>query len=99
MKAKPENHLFYRRIKPLLIRYLEQAERENGFIYHQTVADECPALDKTAEFGLARPEEFRLPPFNNVPFSLLIITYFLYIFLIITYLITYVIEFNIVFFL
>ncbi|VDM78389.1 unnamed protein product, partial [Strongylus vulgaris] len=36
-RIKPEEHLFFRKIKPLLLRHLEKAERENGFIYHQAV--------------------------------------------------------------
>uniref|UniRef100_A0A1I7XME8 BRO1 domain-containing protein n=1 Tax=Heterorhabditis bacteriophora TaxID=37862 RepID=A0A1I7XME8_HETBA len=34
-RIKPEGHLFFRKIEPLLNRHLEKAERENGFIYHQ----------------------------------------------------------------
>lgn len=37
-RIKPETHLFFRRIEPLLDRHLEKAERENGFIYHQKVS-------------------------------------------------------------
>ena len=35
--AKPEKHLFFRRLAPMLTRTLEKCERENGFIYHQKV--------------------------------------------------------------
>lgn len=59
--AKPEKHLFFRRIQPLLERHLEKAERENGFIYHQIVPEECPLLDENASFGLAKPEAFVYP--------------------------------------
>lgn len=32
MNAKPEKHLFFRRIKPILKRHMDKAERENGFM-------------------------------------------------------------------
>lgn len=59
--AKPATHLFFRRVEPLLKRHLEKAERENGFIYHQKVPDDCPSLEEKATFGLAQPEPFSLP--------------------------------------
>ncbi|KAK6056356.1 hypothetical protein COOONC_06138, partial [Cooperia oncophora] len=34
-RIKPLDHLFFRNVKPLLVRHLEKAQRENGFIYHQ----------------------------------------------------------------
>lgn len=60
-RVKPEEHLFFRNIKPLLIRHLEKAERENGFIYHQPVPDECPKLDLDPNYGVAKPEPFQYP--------------------------------------
>ncbi|EPB79425.1 BRO1 domain-containing protein BROX-like family protein [Ancylostoma ceylanicum] len=60
-RIKPEEHLFFRRIKPLLLRHLEKAERENGFIYHQPVPDECPQLDSDPNYGVAKPEPFEYP--------------------------------------
>uniref|UniRef100_A0A914CXJ7 BRO1 domain-containing protein n=1 Tax=Acrobeloides nanus TaxID=290746 RepID=A0A914CXJ7_9BILA len=59
--AKPEKHLFFRRIQPLLKRHLEKAERENGFIYHDKVPDECPLLDNSACYGLAKIDSFSYP--------------------------------------
>jgi hypothetical protein len=64
--ARPDSHLFFRRIEPLLQRHLDKAERENGFIYHQRVPDECPALPEKATFGLAKAEPFVLPPAASV---------------------------------
>ncbi|TKR88436.1 hypothetical protein L596_012683 [Steinernema carpocapsae] len=59
--ARPEQHLFFQRVIPLLNRHLEKAKRENGFIYHQKVPEVCPELDTNAQFGLAKPEPFNLP--------------------------------------
>jgi hypothetical protein len=60
--AKPENHLFFRRIEPILKRHLEKAERENSMIYHDSVPDACPALNAEAEFGITSTIEFYYPP-------------------------------------
>ncbi|KAK5976747.1 BRO1 domain-containing protein, partial [Trichostrongylus colubriformis] len=60
-RIKPQEHLFFRNIKPLLIRHLEKAERENGFIYHQPVPDECPQLDSNPNYGVAKAEPFLYP--------------------------------------
>lgn len=59
--AKPENHLFFRRIEPILKRHSEKAARENSMIYHETVPQECPALNAEAEFGLTSSIEFYYP--------------------------------------
>ncbi|KAE9553119.1 hypothetical protein FO519_003672 [Halicephalobus sp. NKZ332] len=59
--AKPENHIFFRRVKPLLERHMDKAERENGFIYHELVPEACPELVENASFGLAKPETFVYP--------------------------------------
>ncbi|CAD5225029.1 unnamed protein product [Bursaphelenchus okinawaensis] len=59
--AKPECHLFFRRIQPILDRHMDKAKRENGFIYHQSVPTDCPEFEVEAEFGLASPIEFKHP--------------------------------------
>ena len=63
--------MFFRKVEPLLRRHLEKAERENSFIYHQSVPDECPSLEKSVgaketSFGLVKPESFELPSFAEV---------------------------------
>uniref|UniRef100_A0A7E4V6Q0 BRO1 domain-containing protein n=1 Tax=Panagrellus redivivus TaxID=6233 RepID=A0A7E4V6Q0_PANRE len=63
--AKPESHLFFRRIQPLLERNLDKANRENSLIYHDRVPDEVPPLDQNASFGLATPLAFEYPPPND----------------------------------
>jgi len=61
-KAKPERHLFFRKLGPVLDRTLEKCERENGFIYHQKVPYDPPALEmRDATYGLVAPEEFSMP--------------------------------------
>lgn len=62
--AKPDSHLFFRRIRPLLERHMEKAERENGFIYHQKVPDICPEPEGRPTFGLVEAEKFTLPPLS-----------------------------------
>uniref|UniRef100_A0A914WKG6 BRO1 domain-containing protein n=1 Tax=Plectus sambesii TaxID=2011161 RepID=A0A914WKG6_9BILA len=62
LTAKPEQHLFFRRINPILKRHMDKAERENGFIYHQKVPQECPELQGKATHGLVKAEQFALPP-------------------------------------
>lgn len=32
ISAKPENHLFFRKLGPIIKRILEKCERENGFM-------------------------------------------------------------------
>lgn len=59
--AKPEKHLFFRKLGPLVTRVLEKAERENGFIYHEKVPELAPELELKATYGLVKPEEFSLP--------------------------------------
>jgi len=64
-QAKPEQHLFFKRLAPILDRTLEKCERENGFIYHQKVPFDPPELkinEKT--HGLVAPEPFELPPIS-----------------------------------
>ncbi|XP_014669776.1 PREDICTED: BRO1 domain-containing protein BROX-like [Priapulus caudatus] len=65
LSAKPESHLFFRRLGPLVRRILEKAERENGFIYHQNVPEEPPELELKATYGLAKPEEFSLSKISS----------------------------------
>jgi len=63
--AQPEKHLFFRRVVPLIERHLENAQRENDFIYHHKVPTDCPPLmnvEEKARFGLAKPEPFTYPP-------------------------------------
>lgn len=67
--AHPESHLFFRRIKPMLERHLEKAERENGFIYHQRIPDICPEPESKEVYGLVEAEHFMPPPMNKVKLS------------------------------
>ncbi|VDK51349.1 unnamed protein product [Anisakis simplex] len=61
MQAQPQQHLFFRRIEPLLKRHLDKAERENTVIYHQKETDDCPELAEKPTHGLVKPEPFNLP--------------------------------------
>lgn len=63
--AKPQNHLFFRKLSPIVQRTLDKCVRENGFIYHQKVPPVAPDLELKATFGLAAPEEFKLPEPNE----------------------------------
>ncbi|XP_060553070.1 BRO1 domain-containing protein BROX-like [Ruditapes philippinarum] len=58
-QAKPLNHIFFRRLGPVMKRTLDKCERENGLIYHQKVAYDPPILELKATFGLVSPEEFK----------------------------------------
>ncbi|VDN45039.1 unnamed protein product [Gongylonema pulchrum] len=69
LSAKPESHLFFRRIRPLLERHMQKAERENGLIYHQKVPDICPEPEGKPTFGLVEAEPFILPPVSPVSSS------------------------------
>ncbi|KAK3093899.1 hypothetical protein FSP39_021601 [Pinctada imbricata] len=62
--ARPANHIFFRRLGPVLKRTLEKCERENGMIYHQKVAYDPPILELKATYGLAAPEAFPAPTLN-----------------------------------
>jgi hypothetical protein len=66
ISAKPENHLFFRKLGPVIKRTLEKCERENGFIFHQKVPAEPLPLELKATYGLVSPEEFNLPPINGL---------------------------------
>ncbi|XP_059480601.1 BRO1 domain-containing protein BROX-like [Neocloeon triangulifer] len=59
--AKPEQHLFFRKLLPMIQRALEKCERENGFIYHQKVPYDPPQLEMKATYGLAKPEPVTMP--------------------------------------
>ncbi|XP_003385070.1 PREDICTED: BRO1 domain-containing protein BROX-like [Amphimedon queenslandica] len=60
--AKPEYHPFFQKLAPMIKLHLDKSERENGFIYYQTVPSELPEIPKQQVFGLATPEDFTLPP-------------------------------------
>ncbi|KAH9375451.1 hypothetical protein HPB48_011196 [Haemaphysalis longicornis] len=59
--AKMDQHLFFRKLAPLVKRTLDKCERENGFIFHQKVPTDAPELELRATYGLVSPEEFQLP--------------------------------------
>eukprot|EP00918_Siedleckia_nematoides_P029551 GHVU01063711.1.p1 GENE.GHVU01063711.1~~GHVU01063711.1.p1 ORF type:complete len:417 (-),score=54.68 GHVU01063711.1:1464-2714(-) len=59
--AKPQEHLFFRKLGPVVTRTLEKCVRENGFIYHQKVPLEAPQLELKATYGLVAPEEVKNP--------------------------------------
>ena len=65
--------MFFRKVEPLLRRHLEKAERENSFIYHQTVPIECPLLEVATQstenktiYGVAKPEKFEMKKADEV---------------------------------
>uniref|UniRef100_A0AC35UFQ8 BRO1 domain-containing protein n=1 Tax=Rhabditophanes sp. KR3021 TaxID=114890 RepID=A0AC35UFQ8_9BILA len=58
--AKIKNHLFFRKMVPILKRHLEKAERENGFIYHQPV----PAKDQIPSFADSSPLAAKAEPYE-----------------------------------
>ncbi|XP_041354567.1 BRO1 domain-containing protein BROX-like [Gigantopelta aegis] len=62
--ARPENHIFFRRLGPVVKRTMDKVERENGLIYHQKVAFDAPLLEMKATYGLVSPEEFQPPSLN-----------------------------------
>lgn len=64
ISAKPEQHLFFRKLGSIIKLTLDKCERENGFIFHQKVPADPPELELKATYGLASPEEFTLPPIN-----------------------------------
>ncbi|XP_025105423.1 LOW QUALITY PROTEIN: BRO1 domain-containing protein BROX-like [Pomacea canaliculata] len=64
--ARPQNHLFFRKLGPVIRRTLEKCERENGLIYHQKVAYDPPHLELKATYGLVSPEEYKNPSLNSV---------------------------------
>lgn len=62
--AKPQEHLFFRKLEPIVQRTLDKCVRENGFIYHQKVPPVAADLELKATYGLVAPEEFSPPPRN-----------------------------------
>ncbi|XP_052767823.1 BRO1 domain-containing protein BROX-like [Mya arenaria] len=60
-QAKPLNHIFFRRLGPVMKRTLDKCERENGLIYHQKVAYDPPILELKATYGLVSPEDYKPP--------------------------------------
>ena len=64
--AKPQNHIFFRKLGPVVKRTLEKCERENGMIYHQKVAFDPPQLELKATYGLVSPEEFSPPSLHSL---------------------------------
>lgn len=59
--ARADQHIFFRKLGPVVKRTLEKCERENGFIYHQKVALDVPELELKATYGLVSPEQVSLP--------------------------------------
>ena len=60
--ARPEKHIFFRRLAPIVQRTLEKCERENGFIYHQKVPyDPVQLPTNAATHGLVAPEVWEIP--------------------------------------
>lgn len=67
MNAKIDEHLFFRKLRPLVLRIKEKCERENGFIFHQKVPKDCPSLESLkATHGLVTPEDFSIPPLHEL---------------------------------
>lgn len=64
ISARPDSHLFFRSLGPVIKRTLDKCERENGFIFHQKVPNDPVQLEMKSTFGLVSPEEFALPPAN-----------------------------------
>lgn len=64
--ARPQNHLFFRKLGPVVKRTLEKCDRENGLIYHQKVAYDSPHLELRATYGLVSPEEYQNPSLNSL---------------------------------
>ncbi|CAG2112518.1 unnamed protein product, partial [Medioppia subpectinata] len=64
--AKIDEHLFFRKLQPLVKRTKDKCVRENGFIFHDTVPKDCPVLELKATHGLVTPEEFAMPPLHEL---------------------------------
>ncbi|RUS79632.1 hypothetical protein EGW08_012601 [Elysia chlorotica] len=64
--ARPQNHLFFRKLGPVVKRTLEKCDRENGLIYHQKVAFDAPQLELKATYGLVSPEEYKAPALHQL---------------------------------
>jgi hypothetical protein len=58
---KPDEAIFFLNFGKELVRGLEKAERENGFIFHQKIPDVLPDLGELkATHGLAAPEPYHI---------------------------------------
>ncbi|KAI2795868.1 hypothetical protein BLOT_016426 [Blomia tropicalis] len=66
MNAKIDEHLFFRKLRPLVTRIKDKCLRENGFIFHQIVPKDLPSLEMKATHGLVTPEDFSIPPINEL---------------------------------
>ncbi|XP_061896580.1 BRO1 domain-containing protein BROX isoform X1 [Entelurus aequoreus] len=60
--AKPSEQLFFRKLGGLIRNTLDKCQRENGFIYFHKVPADPPHLELKANYGLAEPVPFELPP-------------------------------------
>lgn len=63
-RVKPDQHLVFRRLAPIVKLTLDKCNRENGLIYHHTIPGEVPPLDTKATFGLVSPIDFQMPSAN-----------------------------------
>ncbi|XP_014234633.1 BRO1 domain-containing protein BROX-like [Trichogramma pretiosum] len=65
-RVKPDQHLVFKRLAPLVQRTLDKCERENSLIYHDPVVHDVPPLDSKATFGLVSPITFQMPSPDNL---------------------------------
>ncbi|XP_061610127.1 BRO1 domain-containing protein BROX isoform X1 [Phyllopteryx taeniolatus] len=63
--AKPSEQVFFLKLGGFIKNTLEKCQRENGFIYFHKVPAEPPQLEMKANYGLAEPVPFELPPPND----------------------------------
>ncbi|WP_411025034.1 hypothetical protein, partial [Salmonella sp. s54836] len=59
--ARPDRHPFFQRLGPMIIRFLEKSNHENGFIYHHKVPATPQPPEYQETFGLAKLDDFSLP--------------------------------------
>eukprot|EP00800_Vazella_pourtalesii_P015744 TRINITY_DN4320_c0_g1_i2.p1 TRINITY_DN4320_c0_g1~~TRINITY_DN4320_c0_g1_i2.p1 ORF type:complete len:448 (-),score=112.50 TRINITY_DN4320_c0_g1_i2:38-1318(-) len=64
--ARPDRHPFYQKLGPMIIRFLEKANHENGFIYHHKVPEAALPPEYQDTFGLAKPEDFSIPDMSEL---------------------------------
>ncbi|KAG1695760.1 BRO1 domain-containing protein BROX [Nymphon striatum] len=64
--AKPEQHIFFQKLRPLIQRTLDKCTRENGFIYHHKVPYDVTPLEMKATYGLVKPEDFEMPAVSSL---------------------------------
>ncbi|CAD5110790.1 DgyrCDS155 [Dimorphilus gyrociliatus] len=64
--CRPHEHLFFRKLGPIVTRTLDKCVRENGFIYHHKVPTTTPALELKATYGLASPQDFEVPGLSSL---------------------------------